>query len=229
MCFFIKFSFLISFLSQQINDMNLCPSSLAWIEFSRQIYATAPFLSTTVIKTLSPSHWINFDKHFTRDHRCQKKALFHSCSSITRGKNARTTESWFSRLVGIEHAEQDAACIFQQRSFSKGTPLEYSSTDSWSPARHTLVLWTYTRDAREITSAFFFWHSSRGVVFHRGTQVVRGSRSTREETRGQERREKRLNFGQEFLAGNCSSKGICKEKKKKKEKTDEARCPDEDY
>lgn len=25
------------------------------------------------------------------------------------------------------------------------------------------------RDTREITSAFFFWHSSRGVVFHRDT------------------------------------------------------------
>lgn len=49
---------------------------------------------------------IKIAERFTRDHRGQKKALFRSCSSITRGKNARTTESSFSRLVGIEHAER---------------------------------------------------------------------------------------------------------------------------
>lgn len=88
---------------------------------------------------------------------CQTKALFRSCSSITREKNAQTTESWFSRPVGIEHAEQHAARIFQQRSFSKGTPLEYSSTGCCSPRRTgQLGLYEHSRDNERLFLLTFF-------------------------------------------------------------------------
>lgn len=70
------------------------------------IYRHSSGVWWTALEPFPKRNRIKIAERFTRDHRGQKKALFRSCSSITRGKNARTTESSFSRLVGIEHAER---------------------------------------------------------------------------------------------------------------------------
>ena len=212
----------ISFLSQQINDMNLYSIRLP-IEFSRQMY---PPLHASLRQSPKPSLPAIelISTNISRVITAARRRLFFAHVPLSRAgrthgpRNRGSHGSWESSTQNRTRLASSSNDLFP-----KEPRWNIHRRISGLP-RDTRSLYGSMRDTREITSAFFFWDSSRGVVFHRGTHECRWFTVNSRGNPGSETPWKAAEFRARISGRQLFFGGICKGAKKKKKI--KARKPD---